>query len=129
MRFDDNGGGRQTMSPTAFGPVEDPRFLEPPLTISGWDRYDHHEGNDDYTGDLFRLMRWRGRLIANIVAHMASVPRDIQLRQIEHFRKADPDYGNVWPRASASPRRSRQARRRRPSAISGPMDDPRQPNE
>jgi hypothetical protein len=25
---------------------------------------------------------------------MASVPRDIQLRQIEHFRKADPDYGN-----------------------------------
>jgi catalase len=25
---------------------------------------------------------------------MASVPRDIQLRQIEHFWKADPDYGN-----------------------------------
>jgi catalase len=52
----------------------------------------------DYTqaGDLFRLMTvaQRGRLIANIVAHMASVPRDIQLRQIEHFRKADPDYGN-----------------------------------
>ena len=36
----------------------------------------------------------RGRLIANIVAHMASVPRDIQRRQIEHFRKADPDYGH-----------------------------------
>lgn len=25
---------------------------------------------------------------------MTSVPRDIQLRQIEHFRQADPDYGN-----------------------------------
>jgi catalase len=32
--------------------------------------------------------------MAKIVAHMASVPRDIQLRQIEHFRKADPEYGN-----------------------------------
>jgi len=100
MRFDDNGGGAPNYEPNGFGgPVEDPRFREPPLTISGdADRYDHREGNDDYTqaGDLFRLMTvaQRGRLIANIVAHMASVPRDIQLRQIEHFRKADPDYGN-----------------------------------
>ena len=100
MRFDDNGGGAPNYEPNGFGgPVEDPRFREPPLRISGdADRYDHHEGNDDYTqaGDLFRLMTvaQRGRLIANIVAHMASVPRDIQLRQIEHFRKADPDYGN-----------------------------------
>ena len=113
MRFDDNGGGAPNYEPNGFGgPVEDPRFLEPPLTISGdADRYDHHEGNDDYTqaGDLFRLMTvaQRGRLIANIVAHMASVPRDIQLRQIEHFRKADPDYGNsVGARIGlASPRR------------------------
>jgi len=100
MRFDDNGGGAPNYEPNGFGgPVEDPRFREPPLTISGdADRYDHREGNDDYTqaGDLFRLMTvaQRGRLIANIVAHMASVPRDIQLRQIEHFRKADPDYGD-----------------------------------
>jgi catalase len=100
MRFDDHGGGAPNYEPNGFdGPVEDSRFREPPLKISGdADRYDHHEGNDDYTqaGDLFRLMTaaQRGRLIANIVAHMASVPCDIQLRQIEHFRKADPDYGN-----------------------------------
>jgi catalase len=39
--------------------VEDPRFKEPPLKISGdADRYDHRIGNDDYTqaGNLFRLM-------------------------------------------------------------------------
>ena len=100
MRFDDNGGGTPNYEPNGFGgPVEDPRFREPPLTISGdADRYDHHAGNDDYTqaGDLFRLMTaaQRGRLMANIVAHMASVPRDIQLRQIAHFRQADPEYGN-----------------------------------
>jgi catalase len=99
MRFDDNGGGSPNYEPNSFGgPVEDPRFREPPLKISGdADRYDHREGNDDYTqaGDLFRLMTAAecGRLIANIVTHMASVPREIQLRQIEHFRKADPDYG------------------------------------
>lgn len=42
------------------GPVEDPSFKEPPLKISGAaDRYDHREGNDDYTqaGNLFRLMK------------------------------------------------------------------------
>lgn len=100
MRFDDNGGATPNYEPNGFGgPVEDARFREPPLHISGdADRYDHHVNNDDYTqaGNLFRLMTAaeRGRLMANIVAHMASVPRDIQLRQIEHFRRADPAYGN-----------------------------------
>ncbi len=33
------------------------------------------------------------RLMANIVAHMRPVDREIQLRQIRHFYKADPAYG------------------------------------
>ena len=33
------------------------------------------------------------RLVGNIAASMASVPRDIQLRQICHFFRADPSYG------------------------------------
>jgi catalase len=40
--------------------VKDPSVKEPPLKISGdADRYDHREGNDDYTqaGNLFRLMK------------------------------------------------------------------------
>jgi catalase len=54
------------------GPVEDPSVKEPPLKISGdADRYDHREGNDDYTqaGNLFRLMKpgQKTQLIQNIV--------------------------------------------------------------
>jgi catalase len=36
----------------------------------------------------------RKRLIGNIVASMKSVPRRIQELQVQHFYKADPDYGS-----------------------------------
>ena len=99
MRFDGNSGGSVNYEPNSFdGPVEDPSFKEPPLRISGdADRYNHREGNDDYkqAGDLFRLMEpdERARLIENIADAMRSVPRPIQERQLEHFFKADPEYG------------------------------------
>lgn len=99
MRFDGNGGASRNYEPNSFsGPHQDPRFKEPPLKISGdADRYDHREGNDDYTqaGDLFRLLKAdeKARLIANIVGAMKTVPLEIQLRQIAHFTKADPAYG------------------------------------
>ena len=99
MRFDDNGGASVNYEPNSFGgPMEDPRFREPDLKISGdANRYNHRDGNDDYTqaGNLFRLMtdEERARLIDNIVNHMSSVPQEIQLRQIGHFYKADPAYG------------------------------------
>ena len=61
MRYDRNYGKTVNYEPNSFGvPVEDPSFKEPPLKISGAaDRYDHREGNDDYTqaGNLFRLMK------------------------------------------------------------------------
>ncbi|MHB8630195.1 MAG: catalase [Aggregatilineales bacterium] len=99
MRFDDNGGASVNYEPNSFGgPVEDPRFREPDLKISGdANRYNHRDDNDDYTqaGNLFRLMtnEERARLIDNIVNHMSSVPQETQLRQIGHFYKADPAYG------------------------------------
>lgn len=99
MRFDGNGGAAPNYEPNSFGgPTQDVRHVEPPLKISGdAARYDHRAGNDDYTqaGNLFRLMTMdaRLRLIDNIVLSMQSVPRDIQLRQIAHFQKADPAYG------------------------------------
>ncbi|HSQ12090.1 MAG TPA: catalase-related domain-containing protein [Candidatus Deferrimicrobium sp.] len=69
-----------------------------PERISGdADRYDHRKGNDDYTqaGNLFRLMSadQKRQLIQNIVGAMKTVPREIQERQIAHFSKADPAYG------------------------------------
>jgi catalase len=60
MRFDTNGSGSVNYEPNSFGgPVEDARFKEPPLSISGEaDRYDHRLGNDDDTqaGNLYRLL-------------------------------------------------------------------------
>ena len=35
----------------------------------------------------------RARLVGNIAGHMRHVRRDIQERQIAHFSKADPAYG------------------------------------
>jgi catalase len=98
MRFDDNGGGSPNYEPNSFGgPIQDPSLREPPLRISGdADRYDHRLGNEDYSqpGNLFRLMNAeeRARLIGNIVRAMKNVPREIQLRQIGHFYRADPNY-------------------------------------
>jgi catalase len=80
------------------GPVEEHRFIERCYSASGEvGRYNHREGNDDYTqaGDLFWLPKKdeKERLIQNIMGHMGSVPKRIQRLQISHFTKADPAYG------------------------------------
>ncbi|MGB5949249.1 MAG: catalase [Parvibaculum sp.] len=99
MRFDGNYGGAVNYEPNSFGgPKQDPSVKEPPLKISGdADRYDHREGNDDYTqaGNLFRLMsdEQKASLMDAIAGAMKPVPEDIQRRQIGHFTKADPAYG------------------------------------
>jgi len=98
MRFDDNGGGSVNYEPNSFGgPTEDRRFVEPPLKIDGdADRYDHREGNDDYTqaGDPYRLMPpdERERLHQAVAGAMEGVPQEIIDRQLAHFEKADPAY-------------------------------------
>ncbi len=99
MRFDGNGGGSVNYEPNSFGgPVEDPAVKEPPLKILGdADRYDHRQGNDDYTqaGNLFRLLPSdeQDRLMDAIAGAMQGVPEEIVRRQIGHFEKADPAYG------------------------------------
>ena len=85
--------------PNSFsGPVQDERFEEPPLKISGnADRYSHRDGNDDYRqpGELFRLIgrEAQGRLLDNTAEAMQSVPLEIVKRWIGHCYKADPEYG------------------------------------
>jgi catalase len=85
--------------PNSFnGPVEDPRFVEPPLRLSGdAARYNHRVGNDDYRqpGDLFRLIgkEAQERLMNNVAEAMQGVPVEIVKRQIGHFYKADVNYG------------------------------------
>ena len=84
--------------PNSFGgPVQDKSHTEPPLGISGdASRYDHREGNDDYTqaGNLFRLFDdgQKQRLFGNIAGALQGVPRQIIEKQLAHFAKADPAY-------------------------------------
>ena len=101
MRFtrNDSGNPDAYYEPNSFGgPRQDPAFAEPPLKLSGdAARHDHRAGHDDHSqaGDLFRLMPpdAKLRLFGNIGRHMAEVPREIQLRQLCHFFRADPAYG------------------------------------
>jgi catalase len=99
MRSDGNFGGQVNYEPNSVdGPVEDKKFLEPPLKISGdADRYDHRVGNDDYAqpGALFRLMNasQKEQLFSNITDAMEGVPERIKARALVHFYKADPAYG------------------------------------
>ena len=100
IRFDGNGGRAPNYEPNSFGgPTQDPKYRDLPWDI-GSDpvgRYDHHLGNDDFTqaGNLFRLLPRdaQERLIHNIVMSMKDVPPEIQLRQIQHFLRADENYG------------------------------------
>lgn len=98
MRFDGNFGGSVNYEPNSMGgPTEEPKFKEPPLKIDGdADRYDHREGNDDYTqpGNLYRLLPddEKQRLYQAIAGAMDGVPDEIIERQLEHFAKADPAY-------------------------------------
>ena len=99
-RFDGNGGSAVNYEPNSFdGPADDSRLKEPPLRISGdADRYNHRDGNEDYSQAraLYRLMSpdQKSQLIGNLMGVLKTVPRQIQLRQIGHFYKADPDYGS-----------------------------------
>ncbi|NNG05478.1 MAG: catalase [Inquilinus sp.] len=85
--------------PNSFGgPAERPEAGEPPLAISGdADRYDHREGNDDFSQPraLFRLFDegQRNRLFANIADAMQGVPAAIVDRQLALFDQVDPVYG------------------------------------
>jgi catalase len=101
-RFDRNGGGSVNYQPNSLdGPVEDPTLREPPLRLQGdADRYATREGaggHDDFSqaGNLYRLMHsdQKAQLIENLAAVLADVPHAIQIRQLGHFYKADPDYG------------------------------------
>ena len=101
MRFDGNGGRAPNYEPNshASAPKQAPAYKEPPLAISGdADRYDHTVDGDPYTqaGNLFRLLKAdeQDRLTSNIAGAMRGVPLDIIQRQLVHFAKADPRYGD-----------------------------------
>ena len=107
MRFFANESGEPDAyyEPNSFnGPVEDPRFREPALGISGEaDRHDHRRGDDDYgqVRALFEIFDdgERRRLFSNIAEAMQGVPENIVARQLALFRRVHPDYAEGVARA------------------------------
>jgi catalase len=99
MRFDGNSGGVVNYEPNSFGgPTQCGCAQEPPLEIDGNAfNYDHREDNDYYTqpGDLFRLLPQdeQQRLMKNVAESMDGVPKEIQIRAIAHFYRADKNCG------------------------------------
>lgn len=69
--------------------------MEPGQTIV--DRYDSTVDHDDYTqaGNLFRMFDddHRDRLATRIAGALGDATEEIQMRQLCHFLRADPDYG------------------------------------
>ena len=120
MRFDGNGGGAVNYEPNSFGgPTEDPRFKEPPLKISGdADRYDHRDGNDDYTqaGNLYRLFTPAEKRASapQYAGAMSGVPKEIIDRQLAHFeRPIRPMPPECVMRCRPKPRHAKPRRRSR----------------
>jgi catalase len=99
MRFDGNFGKLPNYEPNSFGaPKEDAKYKDRPLALHSDKaaRYNHHDGNDDYTqaGDLFRLFdeTEKNALAANIAGSLGQTPLRIQKLTLSHFAKCDPDY-------------------------------------
>ena len=100
LRFDGNHGSKDNYEPNSFGgPIQDTTVKEPVFKISGdARRYDGQRGNDNYSqaGALYNIMseEQKDSLTSTIAGTMQSIPRDLAIKNIEHFKKCDPDYGN-----------------------------------
>jgi catalase len=106
MAFGSNGGAAPNYEPNSYvdAPKQAPRYAEPALQLSGAaDRFDHREDTDYYShaGALFRLMsdEQKHLLVSNISAAMSGVSSDVVDRQLQHFFKADPAYGEAIAKA------------------------------
>lgn len=107
MRVDGNGGGRPNYAPNSYGgPDAVPSAQEKPIPLAGAAArtdYPKQGKADDFeqAGMLYRVMKpdEQARLVANIAGHLGNAERQIQLRQVEHFRKADAGYGAAVAKA------------------------------
>lgn len=98
MRSDGNGGGSLNYEPNSYnGPAQTPTYADAAFEVSGMADRVGYDRDDHFTqpGDLYRLMSTeeRARLVGNIVGSLKNADKPIQLRMIEHFTKADAEYG------------------------------------
>ena len=101
MRIDGNGSSTPNYSPNGRGgPVADSKaseIAEPLRGSTGRTEYPKTNRADDFeqAGLLYRVMSEaeRARLVSNIAGHLSNAGKEIQKRQVEHFRAADSEYG------------------------------------
>jgi catalase len=115
MRFDDNGGRSKNYEPNSYdGPAQTGTSYDLGYEVSGSvgpRGLVPHRDDDDFVqaGALYRLMseEARERLLDNIAGSLAQVSRqDVIDRSIEHFRRADAEYGRRVAEAVSARRRS-----------------------
>jgi catalase len=113
MRFDDDGRRGPNYEPNSYdAPAETGEAYElgyPVAGLTGPHAPVRHVEDDDFVqaGALYRVMKpdERARLIESISGSLAQVSReDVIARSIEHFRKADPEYGARLAEAVAAKR-------------------------
>ncbi|MFC2947771.1 catalase [Virgibacillus sediminis] len=101
MSVDGNGGSKPNYEPNSLnGPAEDLTKKTTPFDVEGQADSVSYNSDDHYTqaGDLYRLMSddEKARLVKNFADHLRPVEsEEIKLRQIEHFYKADPEWGSA----------------------------------
>ncbi|MCY7406695.1 MAG: catalase, partial [Alkalinema sp. CAN_BIN05] len=99
-----NGGSGPNYEPNSdtTAAKQNPAYAEPAMPIGdvSVDRYDHREGNDDFSqaGDLYRLMEpdAKVRLVENLTVSptgLSHVNQEVQMRQLCQFFRADPELG------------------------------------
>ncbi|MEK7240730.1 MAG: catalase, partial [Gemmatimonadota bacterium] len=80
-------------------PQPDPAFKDPAWALGEAivDRYDSSVEHDDYTqaGNLYRLFddAQKQRVADRIAGGLGQARKEVQVRMVGHFTKADPDYG------------------------------------
>ena len=83
----------------ASAPKPDPAFADPAWSLGQTvvDRFDSTQNHDDYTqpGNLYRLFDdgQKDRLTSRIASGLGQARKEIQMRMLCHFFRADPDYG------------------------------------
>ena len=104
MRVDGNGKSAPNYSPSgrpgvaAVDASAAPSEAAIPLGgTAGRTPYPQAERADDFeqAGLLYRVLTEaeRTRLVANIAGHLGKASREVQVRQVQHFVKADAEYG------------------------------------
>lgn len=99
MRVDGNSGNGVTYEPNSFGAFqEQPRFKEPPLSItSPADHWDHRSDGDYFSQPRALFVRLshaeHQRMFKRIADDLSQAPENIQKRQVCLFAQVHPEYG------------------------------------